>query len=91
MFYANIMGKYRNTEAQKVQQSNEHYQKMDYKHRAWNYPLIFSLIKQIQAKPFFQENRHSLSIIQDVYGARMFIIVFVNTQDTYNKMGRVVA
>jgi len=33
-FYAIIMGKYSNTKAQKVQQSNEYYQKMDYNHRA---------------------------------------------------------
>ena len=52
-FYAIIMGKYSNTKAQKVQQSNEYYQKMDYNHRAWNYPLIFSWIKQFQAKSFF--------------------------------------
>jgi hypothetical protein len=86
MFYAIIMGKYRNTKAQKVQQSKEHYQKIDYKHRAWNYPLIFSLIKQFQAKSFFQENRESPSSIQDVYGEQICIIVNVNTQVTYNKM-----
>jgi len=82
MFYAIIMGKYRNTKAQKVQQSNEHYQKMDYKHRAWNYPMVFSLIKQFQAKHSFLESRQSLWIIQEFYGAQMFIIVLVNTQNT---------
>jgi hypothetical protein len=86
IFYAIIMGKYRNTKEQKVQQSKEHYQKIDYKNKAWNYPLIFSLIKLFQAKLFFQENRESLSSIQDVYGERIFIIVLVNTQATYNKM-----
>jgi len=38
MFYAIIVGKYRTTKAQKVQQINEHYQKMDYKTQGLKLP-----------------------------------------------------